>query len=185
MSESWQHLRNSYASERLVVIRRLAGSEDVRRIISESPLWAKRSVYVRPEDGVTWLSQDVPKDSFLSGFFHSDRILHIVRTVSGITLPLVRTESWTNLYRTGEYISRHRDAAGSIQLLLALISPEIDCGGAFVARIQGCLREFILEPGDAVLFEATAVEHFTTPLRPSESTPDPTRVNAVMRLYFA
>lgn len=183
--ESRLHLRNLYTSDRLVVLRHLAESGDVVRIIEESLSWPKQSVYVRPEDGVTWLSQDVPRDSLLTAWFCSDQILQMIRAVSGIAFPLVRTESWINLYRAGEYISPHRDAAGTIQLLLSLVSPDSECGGIFSASIQGCNREFVLRPGDALLFEATSVEHYTTPLIPSASNPEPMRMNAVMRFYFA
>src|SRR5580698_3255592 len=105
MDSSVAALRDRYASDRLVVMRRLAKSKEAERMIEESPLWPKQPVYVRPEDGVTWLSQTVPKDSFLGAWLLSDRMLHIVRTVSSNTSALVRTESWTNLYRMGEYIT--------------------------------------------------------------------------------
>jgi len=109
----------------------------------------------------------------------------MIRSVSDIDSSLVRTECWINLYRAGEYISPHRDVAGSIQLLIALVSADSECGGIFIANIHGRKLEFLLAPGDGMLFEATTVEHYTTPLSPSQSNPEPRRMNAVMRFYFA
>jgi hypothetical protein len=47
------------------------------------------------------------------------------------------------------------------------------------------LREISLEPGDAILFDATSVEHYTSPLVASSPSAQPMRVTAVMRFYFA
>jgi hypothetical protein len=179
-------LCDRYASDRLVLIKGFAGAADISRIIKESTSWPKRSVYVRPEDGVTWLSQPVPQDSFLNRMFSSDQTMKTVRNIASISSPLLRTESWTNLYRAGEYISPHKDAAGTVQLLLNLESPPPDeCGGTFNALIRGAPTEFYLEPGDAILFEATSVEHSTSPLRTSSRYPNPLRMTGVIRFYFA
>ncbi len=71
---------------------------------------------------------------------------------------------WVNRYRVGEYIPRHTDASGT-------------------ATDTGELG-YVLTPGDAVLFHPTAVEHWTTPLIPSPTEPEPVRVVAVGRYYL-
>jgi hypothetical protein len=185
MDASFLDLRGRYTSERLVTLRQLAAGEEVERIIEESPAWPKQSVCARRDDGVKWLSQPVLQDSFLYAWFLSPRVLQMVRTIACFTAPLAATECWTNLYQAGEHITPHRDAAGSVQLLLSLVSPARECGGSFVASVQARPCEVILGPVDAVLFEATSVEHYTTPLRASPLSPAPLRMTAVMRFYFA
>jgi hypothetical protein len=182
---SIQALRDRYASDRLAVLRQLADHAEVDRILKESSAWPRRTVIVRQGDPASWLSQQAPTDSFLHASYLSYPTLDMVRTISAAASTLVTSQCWTNIYRAGEYISRHRDAGGSVQLMLCLASPPPECGGVFMASIQGMLREIHLDPGDAVLFQATAVEHQTTPLLPSPACPDPLRITAVMRYFFA
>jgi hypothetical protein len=181
---SFAALRNRYASDRLVVLRQFAGPEEVDRILQESSAWPKRTVIVRQGDPASWLSQQVPGDSLLHARLLSDPILNLVRAISATSSTLVTTQCWTNIYRAGEFISPHRDAGGTMQLMLSLASPPPECGGVFVASLHGTPREIPLGPGDAVLFQATAIEHQTTPLLPSPACPHPLRITAVMRYFF-
>jgi hypothetical protein len=40
------------------------------------------------------------------------------------------------------------------------------------------------QPGDGVVFDATAVDHWTTPLTATERVPEPERLAAVGRYYL-
>lgn len=67
---------------------------------------------------------------------------------------------WTSIYAPGEFINPHRDRSGTIQLLVCLMNPQRgDCGDYL--HLPG--TRLFLASGDAVAFEATTQEHFTTP----------------------
>ncbi|MGM7643448.1 hypothetical protein ACSVDM_00995 [Nocardia sp. JW2] len=87
---------------------------------------------------------------------------------------------WMSHYGVGEYIGPHRDRYGRVQLLVCLkTTNSIELGGSLV--LAG--TELFLAPGDAVIFEATELEHHTTPLLGSTDDPSPTRSVLVGRYY--
>ncbi len=91
---------------------------------------------------------------------------------------------WVNRYRVGEYIPRHTDASGTAQVVLCLQAPDESNGGVLMLATDTGELGYVLTPGDAVLFHPTAVEHWTTPLIPSPTEPEPVRVVAVGRYYL-
>ena len=89
-------------------------------------------------------------------------------------------KAWMSIYREGEFITPHRDSDGLIQMLVCLESPrDASSGGALILGAQAV----ILAPGDAVVFKATEVEHYTTPLLATETDPDPARSVLVWKVF--
>jgi hypothetical protein len=91
---------------------------------------------------------------------------------------------WTSCYRTGEYIDRHTDGAGDIQLILSIKAAKRENGGWLNLEWSGEKHRVFLDEGDALCFLATEVEHFTDPLVRSSSLPNPERIIAVARYFF-
>jgi len=106
--------------------------------------------------------------TFAKGLTHLDKISHLV--------------CWTSGYSAGEFINPHKDVAGTIQLLICLQAPPNAAHGGEL--VVGGQRLF-LAPGDAIAFEATTLEHYTTPLVASEQEPNPHRVVLVGRYYMS
>jgi hypothetical protein len=67
-----------------------------------------------------------------------------------------------------------------VQLLVCLQAPPSSQNGGKLF-VDG--TELFLTPGDAVVFEAVRLEHYTTPLVASEDEPDPRRIVLVGRYY--
>ncbi len=107
------------------------------------------------------------------------------RRVCGDFRPLVEAQCWTSIYRKGERISPHRDVAGDTQFLVVLERPDDACRGALHIidrqREEHVLR---LAVGDALVFHANALTHFTEVLQATPQVPEPKRVVAVARFFF-
>ena len=137
--------------------------------------------------GATWDEQRVPEDNQLFCFFTSDKIIELVRSVSNLRWSAdskIKCWVWVSRYRANEYINPHKDSAGTIQMILCLKSVEKTIGGLLVLSQGDRYKMFSLCPGDAILFQATAIEHYTTPLIPSAEYPNPMRIVAVSRYYL-
>lgn len=90
---------------------------------------------------------------------------------------------WANLYQTGEFIPRHRDSEGHIQIITGLIaSPESD--GGFLVIHHNEAHQFVLQPGQQLLFKANETFHETTPLISSSDEPNPIRCVGICRVFL-
>ena len=113
-------------------------------------------------------------------YFRRPKTVNLIHALTG-SREVRQTVCWTSGYKVGEYINPHRDRAGSIQLLICLKAPHTpESGGALVINGQ----EMFLTPGDAVALEASALEHYTTPLLATNDEPDPRRIVLVGRYFL-
>lgn len=127
-----------------------------------------------------WDEQNFDSDHPAHQFYLTDEVVDFVQSVSGLQA-VSQLVCWTSCYRMGEYINPHCDSEGTVQLLVCLQAPPGPQNGGKLI-VGGA--ELFLSPGDTVVFEATSLEHSTTPLIASEDEPDPRRVVLVGR-YFA
>jgi len=136
-------------------------------------------------ESVSWDEQWILPDNDLFQFFASNQMVALMRA-------LLQTEDacypqincWISRYKVGEYINSHRDNAGTIQVILCLVGTDQKNGGLLALNPREEDVFFALKPGDAIAFEATTMEHFTTPLIPSKDCPYPVRAVAVSRYSF-
>lgn len=134
---------------------------------------------------ISWNEQTINRGTPLFDLFLSDQVLKRIRRC--IRTPNAGSPDlrcWTSSYSVGEYINRHKDGAGNVQLVLCLRAVERGRGGTLILEYAGRRTELHLSPGDAVLFLATKVYHYTTPLLPSTALPDLERTVAVGRYFF-
>jgi hypothetical protein len=134
---------------------------------------------------ISWDEQRLAAGTPLFDFFLSREVLEKVAErveAAGNMQPELRC--WTSIYQAGEYINPHKDGSGDVQLLVCLRATERANGGTLVLEHAGRRTELQLAPGDGVLFKATEVLHYTTPLLPLPSVPEPQRMVAVGRYYF-
>lgn len=136
--------------------------------------------------GVTWNEQQVPSSNPIYRLFIDRGVLGILCAALEIE-PETRARNvlcWIARYGEGEYIDAHRDGAGTIQLIVCLLASREENGGLLVLKSNDGEQRFFLRAGDAMLFEATTIEHRTTPLIRFKEYDNPTRVVAVARYYF-
>ncbi len=94
-------------------------------------------------------------------------------------------QCWVTRCGTGVFIPRHRDRHGTAQLLICLAVPPVENGGALGLQAPGCSEEHLqMGPGDAVVVDATTVDHWVTPLIATERVPEPERLAAVGRYFL-
>ena len=134
---------------------------------------------------VSWEEQQIPEDHKLYGFFSSKSISNFVMTLLQTCRQSYHLTCWVSRYRRGEYISLHKDRAGSLQIVLSLNGTGGGDGGELMLLVTGETIRLQLNAGDAVVFRATSTAHYTTPVLPSAQCPDPIRVIGVGRYFFA
>jgi predicted 2-oxoglutarate/Fe(II)-dependent dioxygenase YbiX len=136
------------------------------------------------DENVQFGEQNFDDEHPISRFFAADQLTRLALALTG-SQQLRRIQSWTLVYRVGEYIDPHTDAAGTIQVIVCLQAPAAHSnGGQLVLRPNTADEVRLgLGAGDALVFAASSVQHCTTPLTGSLTDPDPMRVVAVGRYY--
>ena len=166
-----------YASARYVLLPELLPSVDAAVLFGTTTGVEASQVRCHRPD-VTWLEQRFESGQPAYDFFdHPDVRAFVGRTIGA---PLGGLEVWTSCYRQGEYIDPHCDRTGLVQFLICLTTT---AGPEYGGELNLDSTPIFLQPGAAVLFEATRLTHFTTPLLPSAANPEPLRVVLVGR-YF-
>jgi hypothetical protein len=133
---------------------------------------------------VTWEEQGVPEDNDVHRLFSDGALVGGLADLLGARQEGHRLTCWISRYREGEYISRHTDRAGSVQIVLLLGILSGAPGGTLMLTLpQGEVR-LDLSPGDAVIFRASCIPHSTTPLVATPDCADPIRTVAVARYFF-
>lgn len=97
-----------------------------------------------------------------------------------VTTPVCLGSAWYSIYRSHEYIQPHVDSAGQMQLLVCLRN--FASGGEICLDLSSGVKTLTLGAGDALIFPAHAIEHWTSPF--SEQGADGVRITIAAR-YFA
>lgn len=173
-----------HADRPFVYLPKLVPIEQAREFEFETRSLPSRRV-ICGEEAVSWDEQTIPSGSSVFVYFNSPQVLELVQSAADAenTLDPSRTMCWVSRYRTGEHIGRHRDSAGTVQLLVCLIAPPAGSGGLLILNAIP-ERVFRLNEGDGLLFRANQIEHYTTQLVRTNQCPNPLRVVAVAR-YFS
>ena len=170
----------SYEKDRFIIISKFL-SDDCAAILLKSmgnvPSGRVRCGFSH----VTWSEQNFEPSHAAHMLFRESGILQFVKTVSSTKSEPTKIQCWSSIYETGEYIDSHRDKQGIIQLLICLQAPsDPSHGGELVVG----KRRVFLAAGDAIAFEATRLEHYTTPIVATAEEPNPRRVVLVGRYFF-
>jgi hypothetical protein len=171
-------LTSVFAEQRFVHLPGLIRPDQAEYLL-ESPGGSARRRVECGLDNVSWEEQDLGAGDPGYEFCRHPKITNLVQALAD-PVTINSLKCWTSRYVAGEYINSHRDRHGTVQLLVCLKTvPGTHQGGSLV--IAGA--EFFLSVGDAVVFEATRLEHHTTPLIASAEEPMPLRVVLVGRYY--
>lgn len=87
---------------------------------------------------------------------------------------------WANHYSEGEYIPRHRDSEGHLQILAGVLPTQETSGGKLILYQASESIALNLRPAQRILFDATSVFHETTPPEINEQ-----RLTCVARLFLS
>lgn len=175
-----EELVEMYDSNRFVSLPRFLAEVEADSLFETTKDVPSRRV--KCGDGnVRWDEQNFEPTHPAYDFFAQEAA---VRMIGGLTVQntLEGLIVWTSGYREKEYINPHRDNSGTAQLLVCLDAPlSQENGGKLVVGES----ELFLQPGDALVFEATKLEHYTTPLVATEENQNPTRTVLIGRYFMA
>lgn len=183
LQEPLQGLTMHYQQLKWLVFPSLISSTQVDDLLTSLAPLPTRTV-ICGDPTIRFGQQDVPEKHPLAQFFQDQEVVHLVLTLlqaGGVQ----RCQCWTSVYGPGQYINAHRDRAGHTQLVVCLQSPsDVTGGGSLLLTHRNGHQRVFLTPGDAVLFEATTIEHATTALQPTEQCENPKRIVAVGRYFL-
>jgi hypothetical protein len=107
-----------------------------------------------PYVGQDWTSANAHGDACADSVMYSLR--PIIEAITG--LELLPTYSWVRMYNKGDTLGRHKDVAANQVSCNVCISKDID----WLLGLSDGENEFeiSLEPGDAVIYDGVALEHW-------------------------
>jgi len=163
----------------------LLSRDEAARVASATSSLPTRRAY-RGNTGVTFDSQALGPGSELYDLFQSAPMVCTARAGLGLPegAPVQRLIGWIHRYKVGEYIPPHRDVSGDIQLVVSLHQPPPENGGTLFVADVGGLHPVPLSTGDALLFVARELTHYSVALVPTIDNPRPVKVVAVGRYHF-
>jgi hypothetical protein len=177
-------IHDLYQLEHYVLMPRMLPTDQAGRLAHLTVALPSRRVTVESDQPSEWDELAIEPSSELHRLLLNDPARAAVLEALAVDEPGV-VKCWVNRYRTGEWIAPHRDAAGTVQLLICLRAPADEmCGGILHLALPAGPLACPLGPGDAVLWEATTIEHWITRLVATNSDPEPERVVLVGRYYM-
>jgi hypothetical protein len=183
-SESKTHLSALYQEHRFVFIPHFISSSRAAELLACCEGLAVRRV-ICGIPGVSWDELSVERGHELYDFFSSEEVLNVLAKLLGLKrFNFARLTSWISSYRVGEYINPHRDRSGSIQVIVGLSALPEECGGTLILHPNENPATYFLGSGDCLIFEATSVEHCTSPILATPNYPEPRRIVAVARYFL-
>ena len=173
-----------YFGNQVKLFRQFISAKDAAFFLDTAKSLSKRKVICKA-DNVSFSEQAIPPDHELHNFFSSKQILAISQELLNVQSTLKRMLCWTSIYQKHEFINPHKDVSGDLQLLLCLQNDGFKDQGLFCFQFENETHKIFLNPGDLLFFEATKIEHYTTPIFESETNPNPYRTVAVARQFFS
>jgi len=172
-------LAEQYHMSRYVVIPKLLPEDSVATLQAHTASTeTERSTCDRNAN--TFGQQTFDATHAVAEFFMQANMRQLAQNLSG-GAQITDVTCWSLDYAPGEFINPHKDAAGAIQALICLRAPgSRQNGGELV--VDG--RAIFLTRGDAVIFEATSLVHYTTPLAATADDPSPRRTVVVGRYFL-
>jgi hypothetical protein len=98
---------------------------------------------------------------------------------------ITQISCWANRYQATEYIPKHTDSRGSLQIIVPIQLPPTSCGGDLLIHHRD-LRQIVPQSvGSRIIFDATKTPHETTALIESDECVRPVRTVCIARVFFA
>lgn len=141
----------------------------------------RRTPLNEQERSIWWNEIEVPPSSGVAKTILND--IHREKIESEYA-HIRRSVFWANHYRVGEYIPKHRDSEGDLQLIMPILLPMKENGGDFLIYKGDKPNVVELAVGQRFLFNARETFHETTKLVSSAVISDPSRVVCVCRIFF-
>jgi hypothetical protein len=195
LHEPISEIANTYQAEKLVTLPELIDpdtTDELLGFIRERDFERISNSMALPEQNhIFWDQQRVADRDGLVG---DDRIFNFFgqSAIKGLVEAATKQEitpdhhCWVNHYNAGEFMGPHKDGRGVGALLICLQTVEApECGGSLIVEDQEPPSRIFLQPGDGILFKSDEYRHYTEPLQPSATNPEPERIIIAARYYAA
>lgn len=179
--------RKLFETDRYTVLPKYLNCLDIHTWLEKlDSLDTKRVVCGDPN--ISWNEIGIPTEHTIYNYFMSKEILQLIKHIDhqNSRKEVAKLVTWGCKYGLGEYINLHTDTQGNIQMLICLDAPDKKNGGVLhVRNSEGSFIPMFLSAGDAVIFRATEVPHFTTPIEPSADCKQPRRLVVIARFFYS
>lgn len=179
---SLEEIMSQYEEQSFMLIRHFITVESAQQLLRTTDDVPIREV-ICGDESIRFGEQNFTEEHPLFKFFMRQDVLTFARHLMQAD-NVADLLCWTSVYRVGQYINAHKDRSGDLQIIICLQAPAEENGGYLCADLSDGGRKLLLTPGDAVIFKASAIQHYTTPLVATEQEASPKRVVAVGRYYL-
>jgi hypothetical protein len=182
LSNPLKEVMSQYEEQQFILIHNFVSVEFAQQLLRTTDGIPMREV-ICGDKNITFGEQHFTQEHPLFKLFMCQDVLTLV-------LQLMQADSvaslscWTSVYGIGQYINAHKDRSGDLQIIVCLQASFEENGGQLCVALSDGERKFYLTPGDAVIFKASALQHYTTPLVATEQEASPKRVVVVGRYYL-
>jgi hypothetical protein len=177
-SEKRSDAAKGFQRQRYAVVRNFVEPNGANHILEASRGLPERRVHCGV-DNIGWTERIPSPGHETWQFFELPGVVHAFEAISGIR-SLGGVHCWLAMYRAAEYINPHRDSEGLLQAIVCLEAPRSEANGGILFLEKSPV---FLTPGDALVFEATTVEHHTSPLASTADDVEPARTVLIGRYY--
>lgn len=169
-----------YRESKLVILKGFVTPQSAEKLEIATHALPKQRV-ICGDTSVSWDEQYIGSEHELYGFLNSPETCKLVERLTNLQIDQTRTLCWVSRYKDTEYIDKHQDFDGEAQLIVCLKSAPENCGGWLMIEQDGIEERYVMSLGDALLFSARTIAHYTTALAPTKQHPSPQRVVVVAR----
>jgi hypothetical protein len=142
---------------------------------------ARRTLLDENNQSVWWDEIHIPQSTHLATMILDNSVKRPIEA----EFPLIQEAVfWANRYSVGEYIPKHCDTNGDLQIVMPVSLPPKNCGGAMLIHHQRGENLVPQQPGQRLLFRAIRSPHETTKLINSSECANPMRIVCVGRIFF-
>lgn len=128
--------------------------------------------------------QEIPDNhKIVKDFFLNKYLLEFLNNCFETDKNFRKVIYWNSIYKENEYINKHKDIAGDVQVLICLLNDGDIGNGALHIEKEDKKYNFDLKIGDLIIFKASELYHYTSPLK-SIIKKNPKRVVSVGRYYY-
>ncbi len=172
-----------YSKKEFLLMRGFISSEVAQWLLSTTSDVPVQRVTCGDES-ISFGQQNFSEEHPIFAFFRSEALKSLARQLTRTDGYLDRLICWTSIYEVSQYINAHTDIAGDLQIIVCLQATAQENGGELCVELLDGIQELLLAPGDAVIFNAAAIRHYTTSVVATNREMPPKRVVAVGRFYF-
>jgi len=157
-------------------------SRQIAYVVNElNRLQVRRTPLNEKNQSVWWDEINIPQSTHLAEIILDNSIRDQIEAEFCLIQEAV---FWANRYRAGEYIPKHCDTQGDLQIILSVMIPPPNCGGNLLIYHQNTVNSVSQLPGQRLLFQATKTPHETTVLTNSPECENPMRIVCIGRIFF-